>query len=332
MNPKPIFHPEPHSTFERQLSVVLVSWNTREVLRRCLVSLFEHAGMGLDVIVVDNASGDETVAMLQSEFSSVRVIANEENVGFARACNQGMRASESRYILLLNSDTYVVDDSIRRLVATLDARTEISMLGCQIRTPNDRVQHTANRALGIFRGLFEDLWLYRFVSPKVWKRMLLGGYWENDEEAEVDWLAGVFMLLRRSMFLEDGGFCEDFFMYGEDSEWCMRLRKKGRRILFTPGGVVYHIGAVSSDRRWTARQRLRLCYLGDIRAYSKVNGPVLGIIYTTTRLLGSLVRTAVYSVASLLSRSEYLVQQRRHYGWRSQFYLEGWLTVAALRR
>lgn len=318
---------------DRSLSIVIVSWNTREVLQRCLASLRQHCeSLDIEIIVVDNDSKDGTVEMLRAGFPSAQIIVNGDNLGFARACNQGMRVAKGRQILLLNSDTYVVDDSISRSVRFLESRPDIAMLGCQIRTPNGRVQHTANRALGIFRGLFEDLWLYRLVGETRWKRILLGGYWDNDSEMEVDWIAGVFMLLRRQVFLDSGGFCEDFFMYGEDSEWCMRLRKAGKRIFFTPLGVVYHIGSVSSDRQWTTKERLRLCYLGDIRAYSKVNGPLLGTVYATTRLLGSAIRALVYGVAWVCFQKSYFAEQCRHFSWRVQFYLEGWLTGAAFRR
>jgi GT2 family glycosyltransferase len=152
--------------------------------------------------------------------------------------------------------------------------------------------------------------------------MLLGGYWKSDRETEVDWLAGAFMMLRRETFEVVGGFSEDFFMYGEDSEWCMRIKRSGRRIVFAPRGVVYHVGSVSSDIEWTEEERLRLCHLGGLRAYSKLNGNSLGVIYHLARLIGTTIRFAVYSILTWLKADPYYVEQRRFYYWQAGFYAQ----------
>jgi GT2 family glycosyltransferase len=260
--------------------------------------------------------------MVRTEFPNARVIANESNLGFARACNEGMRASRGRYILLLNSDTYVVDDVVDRTAHYLASRPEVAMVGCQLHYPDGRVQHTAFRRLGILQSVFEDLWLYKLVPASARRRLLLGGYWDCDEEIEVDWLAGAFMMLRREAFEESGGFCEDFFMYGEDSEWCLRLRNMGKRIFFAPVGVVYHVGNVSADLKWSERERLRLCHLGGIGAYTRLHGAVLGYLYRLTRLGGSSVRWIAYALLGLVRPRAYYRTQAGFYGWLAGFYLE----------
>lgn len=281
--------------------------------------------MEFEIIVVDNASVDGSAGMVNTLFPCVKVMRNEANIGFARACNQGMQASRGQLILLLNSDTFVRDDVIARVARHILSRPDIAMIGCQLRYPDGRIQHSAFRSLSIWRSLFEDLWLYRFVSRTRRDNLLLGGYWDNGTEKEVDWIAGAFMMLRRQVFMEMGGFSEDFFMYGEDSEWCMRLRLAGRRILYTPLGVVYHIGSASSDQEWTQKGRLRLCHLGGIHAYSNINGPVLGFIYHLIRLLGASVRFAVYSLLAALTCDTYYRVQRRLYGWQVNVYVQAFM-------
>lgn len=311
------------------LSIVIVSWNTRDTLADCLTSVFHHEQMlNFELIVVDNASADCTVEMLKSDFPQVKVVANDTNLGFARACNQGMRASEGRLILLLNSDTFVRDDVIARMADYMFSRPEVSMASCQLRYPDGRLQHSAFRSLSIFRSLFEDLWIYKLVPASKRDVMLLGGYWNNDSEREVDWLAGAFMILRRETFEEVGGFSEDFFMYGEDSEWCMRIKRAGRKIFYAPRGVVYHIGSASSDIEWTEKERLRLCHLGGLRAYSKLNGNSLGVIYHLARLVGTSVRFAAYSMLAALKPDPYYVQQRRFYCWQAGFYVQAFFPGA----
>jgi GT2 family glycosyltransferase len=308
------------------LSIIIVNWNTRDALSACLRSLIAHATTDPEIIVVDNASTDGSRDMLRVEFPHVQLMANPLNRGFARACNQGMRAARGTLLLLLNSDTYVEDDVIERAARYMLEHPHVSMAGCQLRFPDGRLQHTAARALGIGRSLFEDLWLYKFVPGQVRDRILLGGHWDGSAEREVDWLAGAFMMLRRAVFEESGGFDEDFFMYGEDSEWCLRLKAMGHRIFYVPLGVVYHIGSVSTDLRFSARGRLRLCHLGGFVAYQKLHGPLLGFLYKVARLIVSAVRWTAYSILLALGSNDYYAAQRRLYGWQVSFCLESLFT------
>ncbi|HST22952.1 MAG TPA: glycosyltransferase family 2 protein [Blastocatellia bacterium] len=305
------------------LSVVIVSWNTRDMLRNCLESIFENTtALKFEIIVVDNASADGSAGMLKERFPQVKVILNDSNVGFAKACNQGMRASAGSLILLLNSDTYVRDDVIARMSDYLMSRPEISMASCQLRWPDGGIQHSAFRSLSIWRSLFEDLWLYKLVSDSRRDDILLAGYWKSDTEKEVDWLAGAFMMLRREVFTESEGFSEDFFMYGEDSEWCMRIKRAGKRIFYAPIGSVFHIGGVSSDLEWTEKERLRLCHLGGLRAYAKVNGRATGFFYHMAKLFGSSARLVVYTMLAAIKSNDYYNEQKQLYSWLAEFYLQ----------
>ena len=303
------------------LSIVIVSWNTRDTLADCLTSIFQHTQMlNFEVIVVDNASADRTVEMLKSDFPQVKVITNDSNRGFGRACNQGMQASEGRLILLFNSDAFVRDDVIVGMADYMQSRSEVSMASCQLQYPDGRIQHCAYRSLSIWRSLFEDFWVYKLVPSSTRDEILLGGYWKNDREIEVDWLAGAFMMLRREVFEGTGGFSEDFFMYGEDSEWCTRIRRTGRKIFYNPLGVVYHVGSVSSDLEWTEKERLRRCHLGGLRAYAKLNGSLRGFFYHLARFAGALMRFAVYSTIAAFTTGNYYGAQRRLYAWQTAFY------------
>lgn len=250
-----------------ELTIVLVSWNTKDVLGRCLASLEAHTrGVSFEVVVVDNASANGTVAALDRDWPRVRLLENVENVGFARACNRGMAAARG-------------DMSERR-------RNE----------------------------------------------MLLGGFWQPDREMDVDWIAGVFMLLRRDAYVVSGGFDEEFHMYGEDSEWCMRLRRRGMRIVYTPEAVVYHEGSVSSDLRWSSRDRLRRCHLGGVEAYAKVSGRLLGWLYAATMSFGSLVRYLAYTALALVTRGEYYRTVKSLRGWQTKDYAEGFARLLLGRR
>jgi GT2 family glycosyltransferase len=314
---------EESSTAVPRLSIIIVSWNSRDDLQRCLSSLGAHTtGVALELIVVDNASSDGTVQAVRDSHPDVRLIENSENLGFARACNQGMAVSSGKYLLLLNADTWVEDDVIGRAVRLLSRRSEIGMLGCQLRFPDGRIQHTVNRALSIRHSLLERLWLYKLIEPSRRAELLLGGYWEHDSEVEVDWLAGAFLLLRRELFVVSGGFDERFFMYGEDSEWCMRLRRLGYRIMFSPEpGAVVHSGSVSSDLVWTEKERLRLCHVGGLESYAALHGSMLGLGYRFAELIGATARLGAYVIARRLRDSEYFERQATFYRWLVEFYV-----------
>jgi GT2 family glycosyltransferase len=308
-----------------ELSIVIVSWNSSPDLAQCIQSLFEFTvSVSFEVVVIDNASSDGSASMLRERFPQVQVIENAENVGFARACNDGVARSRGQHILLINSDTYVVDDVIGRCAQELASRPDIGMIGCELRWPDGRRQHTANRALGIRRSLVERLWLYKLLPRRRRAETLLGGYWEGDREIEVDWLAGAFMLFRRELFERSGGFDPRFFMYGEDSEWCMRLGRLGYRIIYAPRlGTVYHRGAASSDVAWSERERLRRCYEGGIGAYAALHGARRTLLYRLAELIGVAVRWSVHRGASVLRGSTYHREQARFYGWLVSFYIKG---------
>lgn len=308
-------------TARPRVSVVVASYNSWDHVERCLRSLIAHTTSAeLELVVVDNASRDGTCERLVAEFPFARLIANEANAGFARASNQGMAAATGDLLLLLNSDTYIEDDVIGRAARHLLERPEIGMLACDLRFPHGRRQHVANRRLSVRRTLIERLWLYKLMPPARRSEYLLGGYWDEDRAIEVDWLAGAFMLLRPEVFTRSGGFDERFWMYGEDSEWCMRLRRMGQRILYAPEiGVVYHVGAASSDLLWTERERLERCHRGGLEAYAAIHGPARARLYHAAEIVGASVRCAVYRLAARLRPSDYFATRAEFYGWLTRF-------------
>jgi GT2 family glycosyltransferase len=305
------------------VSVVIASWNARDDLERCLQSLVSHTSTAtLELVIVDNGSADDSVAMIKAAWPEATLVENEGNLGFARACNQGMRVSTGEFILLLNSDTYVQDNVIGRCAHELRGRPDVGMLGCELRFPGGRRQHTANRSLSVTRSLVRNLWLYRLLPRSRRGQLLLGGYWEDDSDIEVDWLAGAFLMLRRDVFDRSGGFDERFHMYGEDSEWGMRLRRMGVKILYAPRlGVVYHTGAVGSDQRWTEKERLRRCHRGGLESYAFTKGRPRAQLYRVAELVGSALRWGVYRAALAVRPNEYLAQQAAMYRWLVEFYL-----------
>jgi N-acetylglucosaminyl-diphospho-decaprenol L-rhamnosyltransferase len=212
------------------LSVIIVSWNVRDLLQRALNSVYASWDdrSELEVIVVDNASHDDSVAMLRTTFPDVHIIANAENRGFTGGNNQGLAAATGEFLLLLNPDTEIVADALPRMVDYIRAHPDVGMVGPQLLNPDGSVQ-SSRRHFPTLPVLFlESTWLEKLIPRK-----LLRHYYaqEQPDDAiqDVDWITGAAMLTRREAFAQVGGMDEGFFMYSEELDWCRRIRGAGWR-------------------------------------------------------------------------------------------------------
>lgn len=289
----------------RDLSVVIVNWNTKERLRACLTSLADHLGaVDHEVIVVDNASDDGSTGMVAGEFPWVRLIRNAKNLGFGAANNQAMSMARGRWLLLLNSDTMLLDDSVARLFNRLDAGPgDIGVAQCRLRFPDGRLQHSAYRFPRLWLVWFEAFGLYKLLPKSRAGELLLGGYWDYGRERNVDWVSGAFMLLPREVFTETGGFDEHIFMYGEDLEWSYRIAERGWRIRYFPTAEIVHFDHSSSDLMWGGRPIAR-CLESERDVYRDRFGRPRARGLLAGRLVNSALRAVYYGVRAGLSRAD----------------------------
>ncbi len=231
------------------VSIVIVSWNTRDILRNCLQSIFSEARrVAFEIILVDNHSADGSADMVATEFPQVRLIRNADNLGFAAANNQGIAVASGRYVLLLNSDTVILDGAIDKAVHYADSRPRAAVVGCHTLGPKGNLQYNCfqfpsllNLALSLTR-LQTMFWYNRFFG-----RARLG-WWDYSTERAVDAVAGCFMLARRAAIDEVGPMSEEYFMYSEDTDWCWRFRRAGWHVMYTPDATIRHLGRCSSSQ------------------------------------------------------------------------------------
>src|SRR3954452_829522 len=295
------------------LSVIVVNWNTEALLRGCLASLRQHlASVEHEVIVVDNASTDGSPDMVANEFPEVRLVRNEENVGFGRANNQAMRVAHGDWLLLLNSDTELFDGSVAALFDQVRLEPRIGVAHCRLLFADGRQQFTTYPFPSLNTAAIENLGLYKLMSKRRAGERLLSGYWDYDEERDVDWVAGAFMLLPRQVFEEVGGFDESIFMYGEDLEWCQRIRDNGWRIRFYPQAAITHFDHSSSDIRW-GEERIAICLRGQRDLYERRAGGLRARALIAMGVLGASLRLAYYSARTWIGprRAAYR-EMRRH--------------------
>jgi len=236
------------------LSVIVVSYECRELLRDCLASLAsERTRLTLEVLLVDNGSTDGTLAMVEAEFPWVEMVARERNVGFAKANNVATGVARGDHVLYLNPDTVVPPNALVRAVAEFDRRPEIGMLGCKLVRPGGELDHASKRGFPTpLSSLYHFIGLTRLRPRSRRFAHYTAGWLGPDEEGRVDAVNGAFMLVRREALEAVGPMDEDYWLYMEDLDWCYRFWKAGWPVLYWPGVEVIHAkgGSTSGGRPW----------------------------------------------------------------------------------
>jgi len=250
-----------------RVSAIVVSYNTRDDLRRSLEALRAHAGVPLETIVVDNASTDGTAEAVRARFPDVHLIANTANLGFSRANNLGLRAARGEFVLVLNSDCEVRPGAVAGLAAILEARPDVAIVGPRTVGTDGAPQVSFGPSLTPLAEWRQGR-LVRGVKAGHADALRRAAALAAQEQ-EPDWVSASCFLARKSALDAVGGFDEAFFLYEEDVDLCLRVRQAGGRILYTPRAeVVHHLGR-SMER---APERARLEYhRSHLRFYAKHN-------------------------------------------------------------
>jgi GT2 family glycosyltransferase len=219
------------------LSIIIVHYDTPGLLRQCLASLCVEE-LACQVAVLDNASPDRSVRQLPEEFPRVRFVFNEENVGFARACNQGIRMGEGAYCMLLNPDAIIDGTAIGGLVECMERNPKVGVVAPRLVYPDGSLQFSVRRFPTLLAILLRVLRLDGLFPRPVGRYLMRD--WDHGEGREVDWVMGACMLLRREALDEVGLLDEGFFMYYEDIDLCYRMGRKGWKVRYEPGIAVRH--------------------------------------------------------------------------------------------
>jgi hypothetical protein len=230
------------------LSVIILNWNTRGDLQRCLDSIGEHPPThSVEIIVADNASEDDSVAMVQQRYPDVRIVANERNLGFGAGNNRAIPHTRGRYVLFLNSDTIVTEGAFDKLIDYADSRPEAAIFGPKLLNRDGSLQYSCRSFPNLGTGFFRNTPLGRLFPRNRFSSDYLLSNWDHDSPRDVDWVSGSALMIRRTVLVELGGFDEGFFMYCEDVDLCYRTHELGYRVAYCPHAVIYHIIGRSSD-------------------------------------------------------------------------------------
>jgi GT2 family glycosyltransferase len=285
-----------------KLSIIIVNWNTKDLLRQCLASLFSRElGMGCEVIVVDNASSDGSASMVEQDFPAVMLLQNTANVGFAKANNQAVKLARGEYILLLNSDTIIGDNGIFRLwTAFMDEHPEAGASGAKLVFQDGGHQVGDAGYKPSLASVFNYTFFLSRLSPLRRKGLFLS-YATLPDTIEVDWISGAAFLVRRSILDRTGLLNEDIFMFAEDIEWGCRIRSYGYKVYYLSFLEIVHLQGASTAKQKDQRS-FSVMWLKNVRRYYRACNPRQPLLfYDSLTSAGFLMRTAIYSLFFLLT-------------------------------
>lgn len=277
------------------LSIIIVNFNTKELLNKCLRSIYSQTKKTqFEIIVVDNASKDDSIDMLHKEFTQVKIIKNKENFGFGNANNQAVKIAKGEWILFLNSDTQINDHAIDKIFYFIENEKIDQVIGCQLLNDDLTIQPSA----GFFPSLDRIFLQMTFIDDLPLVKKIIKPYQQSDpnfytSNHEVDWVTGAFLLLPKKLLEKTGGFDESIFMYGEEVDLCFRLKKTSAKILFTPLAKIVHSKGGSS------KEGFKTAVLGEyngLLTFYKKHYPGQLIFLELFLKLGALLRIGIFGI------------------------------------
>jgi hypothetical protein len=231
------------------VSIIVVAWNVRDLVQDCLQTVYEQTrDISFEIIYVDNASVDGSLEMVRKEFPEARTIANSENLGFIRANNQAIEVARGRYVLLLNSDTLVLDGAIQKTVAFGDGRPDAAVIGCRVLNRDRTLQRSCFMFPSVLNLLLSSTLLARIFPRNRFLGRERMTWWDFDEVREVETVCGCYALVRKEAIDEVGMMDPAYFVYGDDPDWCYRFKQKGWKRLFTPDANIVHYGGQTTKQ------------------------------------------------------------------------------------
>jgi GT2 family glycosyltransferase len=277
------------------ISIIIINWNGHEVIKECLSSLMRHERINQEIWVVDNASTDDSLQIINTLFPDIKLITNSENIGFGKANNQAAKKAQGEYLLLLNPDTIVKERTIERLVDYLVRHSSVAAVGPRMLNADSSVQVSAFPKPTLGRELWRLFHLDRLMSFSQYPETCFTG----KKSKSVDVLLGACILIRADIFKQVGCFDEDYFVYTEEVDLCERIRSAGWQIDWMPDAEVIHLGGMST-RQVPEAMFLEL-YRNKIKFFRKHRGNFQTESYKIVLAVASYVRIFLSEVISLLS-------------------------------
>lgn len=280
------------------LSIVIVNYNAKKFLNDCFSSVFNTIRrINYEVIVIDNNSSDNSVEFIKRNYHNVKLIINNNNVGYAKANNQGIKIAQGNFILLLNPDTVVFDKSIHKMVYYIKKNINIGILGCRVMNPGNKLQWDScgkfltPLTLFLKQSAIEKCFPYsRFLGQRLMR------YWKRNSSRLIDWVSGVCMLIRRQTIENIGMLDVRFFAYMEDMDFCRRATKKNWQVYFIHDAKILHNLSISWKQR--SEKHLFTSLTSESRYFEKYYGKLGMLFFKLLYLCGSYLRFFINIIAN----------------------------------
>jgi len=264
------------------LSIIIVNYNAKDLLRKCLNSIFDfQKDLNFEVMVIDNNSEDQSTKMVSGKFPQVKLLENKRNLGFSAACNQGIRKSRGRYILLLNPDTEFVSGGITEMIKFMDSHSRVGICGPQMIDPQGRVHFSCRSFPSYLTAVSSGQSILNRLFPRnpLSRKYLLKDQ-DQSQKREVDWVSGSCFLTKREVFEKIGPLDELFFMYVEDVDFCYRAKNAGFLVYYFPEVVViHHIGKSTKKRKLLMQTEHHRSMYHFFRKHHHPNVVLKGIVF-----------------------------------------------------
>jgi GT2 family glycosyltransferase len=290
--------------YSSDLCIIIVNWNTRILLENCLRSIYDTVkNIPFQIIVVDNASTDDSVRIIKDQFPEVTLIENKENVGFAKANNQAIKVCDvCEYVLLLNPDTVLQQNVIHELVKFLEEHKGAGAVSPALCYPNGKPQAVGGYDLSVLTA-FNYFFFLSVLFPKVFKGFFIDHKRMKDrsQPIELDWIAGTCFMLKKQVIEQAGDLNESYFLYAEDAEWCTRIRNAGWKIFFLPHVKIIHYHGASSQSASSLWIRALIDYLRENKG-------------AASSLLFRFIAASGLGIRSILYFSAFLLTKKKEYG------------------
>lgn len=282
-----------------QVSIIIVNFNTRDLLRNCLLTIYQETrDLDFEVIVIDNGSEDGSCDMLESDFGQVKLIRNPTNRGYTAAINQGIGYSRGQKILLLNSDTEILDGAIQKTLKFTQENPTARIVGCRLLNPDRTIQPSCRGFPSLLNCFSEAFFLYKiFPGSRAFGSYYMTNFDFNSTRA-VDVVMGAFMLIEREVLTSVGLFDESFFMYAEETDFCMRAGKLGIQSYFYSDAEVIHKG--SATARKYPESMFRLLYHTKLLLLKKHFSDWTFKLMLIMHYAGILLRIPIYFLGGIL--------------------------------
>lgn len=302
------------------LSIVIVNWNVRDLLAACLQTITTsldtpspEPSLKVEILVVDSGSTDGSPEMLRDKFPQVRLLAQTENIGFTRGNNLALAQAQGRHLMLLNPDTEIMGDALKRMVAYLDTHPKVGIVGPHTLNTDGTTQSSRRHFPTLLTGIFESTWLQPF-APKG----LLDHFYVNDQTTihqniDVDWVQGSALMARREVYEQIGGLDEGYIMYSEELDWCKRAKQAGWGVVYVGEADIIHHGGKSTEQV-VARTQL-LFQQSKLRYFRIYHGPLSAQVLRLVLLANYGVQLLIETAKNLLGHKRELRRQRMSAYW-----------------